>query len=482
MVEFALFDVGAQRIGVPSHNVVQAIAYPQQISRLPRAKQALVGVFVHRAQVLPLLDLRHWMEAAEPQGHGTAEQQVLVLKADGHMFAVVIDALRGLLRVGASDVQKIHHDDDVQECFHSVVHAPDEQGLISVLDPLRLARQAQVWAAGNQPMAQTEGQDAGANAAAAPTQTDTCAVVRLDNTLLALPAAVVGEVLSDIPVQKVAGVGSHFLGMAQWRGREVPLLDLARVLCLPPTPQRSAPWLLILIQEERSLAFHVHDICAVRSFDAATLQRDATVSDAMRSFCLGSSLLPAGERVYLLDACALLDASPLSNRAQASVAHSGALRLGYQSHSRDEALVVFRSRQLWAASMDQMREIVQLPEAVRASFVNDSVLPISMEWRDGAVPLVDLRKTLDGKPSSVSNQARIIIAQCAAKTVGLLVESVDALIPGHASSRLRFVSRGEPVEMVTVGGTSGPQSSYQLMDLGQLPVFSASAAGAPAAI
>lgn len=473
--EFALFDVGAQHIGVPSHNVVQAIAYPSQISCLPRSKQALVGVFVHRAQVLPLLDLRHWMEAVDStQGLTTTDQQVLILKAEQQMFAVTIDALKGLLRVQPEDVQKIHHDEDMQECFHSVVRAPDGLGLISVLDPLRLARQAQVWAAGSLQTEQANVQvTQSTQADTVQTQPTTCAVVRLDNTLLALPADVVGEVLSDIALQRVPGVGSHFLGMAQWRGKSVPLLDLARVLGLPPAPQRHAPWLLVLTLESRALAFYVREICAVRSFDAATLQSSAPVSEAMRTFSPGSSLIPGGERVHMLDARALLDASPLSNKAEAASAPDGAPRLGYQNRSRDEALVVFKSRQLWAASMGQMREIVQLPEAVRTSFVNDGLLPASMEWREQAVPLLDLRKTLHAQTSSVTNQARIIIAQSNEKTVGLLVESVDALIPGHSSSRLHFVAQGEPVEMVTVGNasSSGPQSSYQLMHLSQLPVF-----------
>ncbi len=66
-LEFALFEVGSQRMGVPSANVVQAIAYPVALTHLPRAGQALAGVFTHRGQVVPLLDLQRWMQArAQP--------------------------------------------------------------------------------------------------------------------------------------------------------------------------------------------------------------------------------------------------------------------------------------------------------------------------------------------------------------------------------------------------------------------------------
>ena len=65
-LEFALFEVGSQRIGVPSANVVQAIAYPAALTHLPRAGQTLAGVFTHRGQVVPLLDLQRWMQPRAP--------------------------------------------------------------------------------------------------------------------------------------------------------------------------------------------------------------------------------------------------------------------------------------------------------------------------------------------------------------------------------------------------------------------------------
>lgn len=484
-LEFALFEVGSQRIGVPSANVVQAIAYPAALTHLPRAGQALAGVFTHRGQVVPLLDLQRWMQPQAPdagQGAGAgaavaaanasaggvgAPQQVLILKAADKLMAVVVHAVKGLLRVPPEALRRIHHDEDAQEFFHSVLLAEDQQTLISLLDPQRLALQAQVWASAAAPASpplQTS--------ALAPSAAETFAVVRLGTTLLALPASSVGEVLARPVLQKMGGLSSDFLGMTRWRGHDVPVLELAQMLGLPEARAGDAAWLLVLHLGLRTLAFYVDEIRAVRTLEASALQPGASLSDAMQPYCRGSCLLPDGERVYWLRPEALLDASPLSNVTRSAVADTavGPLRLGYQAASGSAALVVFKSRQLWAASMGLMREILTVPKDFQRVPEAASAMLGAVEWRGQSLALWDLRQALHAQPSVVGEEARIIVTQSGAHTVGLLVESVAALIPAHAGSRSRFRANGEVVEMVTVG-SGAQQASYQLMDLNRLALF-----------
>ncbi len=476
--EFALFDVGSQRLGVPSHYVVQAIASPTQLTQVPRARHALAGVFVHRGQVVPLLDLGRWMAQqagaqAAAQARADGPRQVLILQADEKVFAVLIDALHGLLRVAAGDARRIHHDADALEFFHSVVLAPDQQTLITLLDPVRLAVQAQVWAAGTQvaPAPPAQGGQ-GPLADGGRALAETCAVVRLGATLLALPAAAVGEVVRHGGVKRMPGLGRDFLGMAQWRGQDVPVLDMACMLGLPDVPDVPAsplPWLLVLHWQGRLLAFPVHEICAVRAFEASAWQASQGVPPTLQAFCQGTCLMPDGTRVFALQAQALLDASPLSQRAAVATAQpsTGPLRLAFQPEARSGALVVFKSRQLWAAGMDLMREIVPLPADLPPAPEAANAQLGAMEWRGQAIAVWDLRMTLDGQASGRSADARVIVLQAGARTLGLLVESVLALVPGQDAARHRFSAHGSLVDMVTVG-SGASQVSYQLMDLASL--------------
>ena len=109
--EFALFDVCARQLGVSTDQVVQAVAYPQAVTRLPRlGGNALEGVFMHRGQLVPLVDLRRWMGADDVLHDGDqrrgAERQVLILQGGGRVIAVLIDSLGGLLRVRSEDVRR----------------------------------------------------------------------------------------------------------------------------------------------------------------------------------------------------------------------------------------------------------------------------------------------------------------------------------------------------------------------------------------
>jgi chemotaxis signal transduction protein len=309
-------------------------------------------------------------------------------------------------------------------------------------------------------------------------------VLRLGSTLLALPATAVGELLGDAAVQKMPGLGRSFLGMGQWRGHDLPVLDMALLLDLAQPPGDRTPWLLVLHLEARVLAFPVSEIVAVRRFDSASLQSASLLSGAMQAFCQSSCLTQQGERVYLLDAVALLDASPLSNRRQPAAAPAdSALRLGHLRQAAAGALVVFKSRQLWAASMGLMREIVKLPPHLQNLQVapdGASALRGSMEWRGQSITLQDLRMLRDGQPSGLTQEARVMVIQSGSHSVGLLVESVVALIPGHSGTRARFSAHGTWVDMVTVG-SGAEQLSYQLMDLSQVAGLAPTAAVAAAA-
>lgn len=465
MGEFALFDLGQNRIGIATQHVVQAVAYPQNITQLPRARNALEGVFMHRGQMVPLVDLLRWID---PQSqHRCQSQQVLVLRADDKVIAILVDAIKGLLRAPDAHVSAVHHDADALEFFHSVVLAEDGVTLIGLLDPLRLATQAKVWAGSAAPQGVTGPgmQTSGQRAAEA---LETVAVVRLGNTQLALPAVAVGEVLTGAVVQTMRGLGREFIGMTRWRGADIPVINLAALLALPELEADSPKWLVVLHFEDRTLAFYVHEICTVGAFDTTGLQTESGLPDAMKALCLGTYVAQTGERVAVLNARAVLAAIALSQRAPSGAAarESGTLQLAFEGHAGASALVVFKSRQLWAAPMQGMREIITMPTAFQnLSDTNGAVLG-SMEWRGQAIALVDLRKTFDAQRSALTENTRVVVVEQDERFTAWVVEGVSGLIPAHSGTRSRFTTQGALVEMVTVGDGAA-QQSYQLMDFNQ---------------
>lgn len=462
--EFALFDIGMQRIGVPIRSVVQALPYPTQITRMPRLDKTLEGVFVHRGQVVPLIHLSRWMDSGEPEAAGA--RQVLVLRADDKLLGIVIDGVKGLMKVRDSDIQQVHHDADAEELFHSVAFTDEHTALVSLMDPLRLAIQAKVWAAdASLGSAGGSGLQSEPSVCRAATQTQTYALVRLGDTQLALPACAVGELKSGIGLQKMPGLSRSFLGMAQWRNRDLPVLDISHVLGLSQPSAVPTPWLVVLEDAGRVLGFFVSDICVVRTFDVATVQ-SSNLTDGVAAFCTGSCLLPSGDRVYLLHPPSLFDVSPLSKVQDASAPGQAELpRLGYTSMASSGALVVFQCRQMWAVPMAQLREIVAAGQIARQPISTDREGWVgTMEWRGQSIPMVDLRLLISGQATVVGHDARIMVIEMDTGVVGVLVESVVALIPAHTGVRSKFTASGVAVEIITVG-TGAAQSSYQIINL-----------------
>jgi chemotaxis signal transduction protein len=443
LLSFARVALGDLAIGVDTRYVVRAVPRPSALTRLPRSHGAVDGVFADGAHAIPVVDLRKWM--GEPAA--SAPAQVLVLGAEGRLVGLAIDAVRGLVRARASQLQRIHHADVDEDFFHSV--APDGGGvLLSLLDPLCLMERVQAWTAADRAdavaSAAVQAEDA---AGAAPMQ----ALVRLGATLLAVPAALVAQVLARPPAQPLLGGGRELLGMIEWRARHVPLLDLARMLELEGG---NAPLAMVLAQGERLVALPIDDVAAVRRLPAQdiTPAREAGIAHPLVE---GVTLLDGGERVLLLGAEALLRTHAAPGLAQP--ADAGAGRRG----ARAPAHVVVDAGRRWAIPMSALEEILPLPAGLDDA---GSGVEATCHWRGRNLPLVDLREG-----EQAAGPQRLVVVNHAGRHAALRVNDVIELLPAQLGELLQFrLAGGTPVRMIAVGqGAAG--ASYPVLDLDALP-------------
>lgn len=450
LLNFARVALGELAIGVDTRHVVRAVSRPAVLTRLPRSHGAVDGVFADGPHAIPVIDLRKWM--GEPAA--TAPAQVLVLGAGGRMVGLAIDAVRGLVRARASQLRRVHHGEAEDDFFHSV--APDGEGaLLGLLDPLRLMERVQAWTAAD--LAQTQSTVAGpaGDAVAAPMQ----ALVRLGSALLAVPAALVAQVIERPPVQPLLGSGRELQGMIEWRSRHVPQLDLAHLLELEGG---DAPLAMVLAQGERLVALPIDEVAAVRPLPAhgVTAAREAGIAHPLVD---GVALLDDGERVLLLGAEALLRtyAAPgLTQQAGTDAGRRGA---------RAAAHVVVDAGRRWAIPMSALEEILPLPAGLDEAAGGG--VEATCHWRGRNLPLVDLREPTDG--GDAGGPQRLVVVSHGGRQAALRVNDVVELLPAQLGELLRFqLPGGRPIRMVTVGqGAAG--ASHAVLDLDALPCFSA---------
>jgi len=451
LLAYAQVALGDLAIAIDTRHVVRALARPSALARLPRSHGAIDGVFSDGAQAIPVVDLRKWM--GEPADE--VPSQVLVVGAQGRRIGLAIDAVRGLVRARASQLQRVHHGDVEDDFFHSVAPAADGS-LLSVLDPLRLMERVQAWtasAAGDAGVARTET----AGVPPAPVQ----ALVRIGAAVLALPAALVAQVLDRPDAQPLLGAGRELLGMIQWRGRHVPLVDLGALLGLDSGP---APLAAIVAQDELLVALPIDEVVAVRPLPAGSA---AAAGDAGIDHPLVRAIALLGDegeqqRVLQIDADALLrtHAAPgLSRQEVAGNAFAGSAR-------RAPAHVVFDAGRRWAVPMAALEAILPLPET---GTEETDAMP-TLAWRGRSLPLLDLREALEDAPDRQGPQ-RVLVVRHADRHAALRVHDVVELLSAHSGELLSFqAAGGARVRMITVG--EGPQrTSYPVLDLDTLPFF-----------
>lgn len=451
LLAYAQVALGGLAIAIDTRHVVRALARPPVLARLPRSHGAIDGVLSDGAQAIPVVDLRKWMgEAAdEPPA------QILVLGTQGRCVGLAIDAVRGLVRARESQLQRVHHADVEDDFFHSV--APGGDGsLLSVLDPLRLMERVQAWTAsagGETAAAQTE------TAATAPAPVQ--ALVRIGATVLALPAALVAQVLDRPEAQTLLGAGRELLGVIGWRGRHVPLVDLGAMLGLESGP---APLVAILAQDDLLVALTIVEVVAVRPLPAGS----APAGDAGVDHPLVRAVALLGEedrrqRVLQIDGDALLraHAAPgLSRQEQDGAASAG-------NAKRAPAHVVFDAGRRWAIPMAALEAILPLLET------NDGepdAMP-TFAWRGRSLPLLDLREVLEDGADRQGPQ-RVLVVRHADRHAALRVHDVVELLSANAGELLAFqAAGGARVRMITVG-EGLHRTSYPVLDLDSLPFFS----------
>jgi chemotaxis signal transduction protein len=456
--------LGELAIGVDARFVLHALPRPARLARLPRSHDAIDGVFVDGGRTVPLVDLRAWMgvpvDPAAPPGH------VLVLGAAGRSIGLAIDAACGLVPVRQSQLRRIHHADAEDGFFHSVAPA-GEDALLSLLDPLRLMERVQAWTEG--------GADAASGAAPATAgervAQRTLALVRLGGALLALPARQVAQVLPRPPHQPLlAGAGS-LLGMVEWQGRHLPLVDLADALALA---QGDAPLMLVLGQGESRIAFPIDATLAVRSLPLGALVPAAEAGLA-HPLVAAVALDQDGERILVLDDEALLRSHAAPGLAAAEANASAADASRTETHDRRAgAHLVFDSGRLQAMPMELLEEILPLPQALDDGAAQPSGLPPTLLWRERGIPVLDLREHGRGATAARAPQ-RLVVVRHGGRHAALRVWDVVELLAAQQGELLEFAAPGKGRMRAVTVENEGVRASYPVFDPGSLPFFMPSA-------
>lgn len=434
-LRLAVVAIGAIHVGIPAAAVVQALPAPGTPALLPRRQGALCGVVDHDGMLVPVVDLARWVDVGTaPPAPGRPQPRIVVLRHGGRVIGVRVDGVGGLVDVAPDTVQRLHHDDDADEVFHSAVRAPGSEHILSLLDVDRLARLAAAWNDGAAGAAIPEPATAG-NDNDAP-RIAPYALLRAGDVRLAVPAGDLAEVVAMPALERFGGgVKGAF---CMWRGRHLPVVEPG--MLAPATPQ-TAGLLAVLEHEGLALGVPVHAALQLGTFDP----------DAARPYAIATTVYDADGAVQLVDTAALFARCPeaaLSRPDGTACAPAG--NGTAPGAANDTACIVFEADGMGAAPIDTVEQVLPLAGPVDAT----------MPWEGKAIAVVDLRPE-----AARAGGGHVLVVRGALGRVACVVTRLHLLIPAGSGRLYRMgAAGGRPLQFITTGEGAG-QASYRMVDL-----------------
>ena len=257
--------------------------------------------------------------------------------------------------------------------------------------------------------------------------------------------APVQEIIRVPEVVRVPLGPETLLGLANLRGKVLPIISLRHLFGFDERDNDDASRALV-IDLGQPLGFVVDRVSSVVAVEPEQIEDVTDLSTTVNTEMLSGLLKNVGgfEMVMVMDFKRLIgheltEIDQLETTTAASAAGLGedALTTSETADaSQDELqLVSFQvAEQEYAIPIEHTQEIVQLPEhIVKVPRTESHVLGL-MNLRNRLLPLVSLRCLLELPPRGADEHSRIVVVRLGEMTVGLVMDSVNAVLRVPAST------------------------------------------------
>ncbi|RTL34333.1 MAG: chemotaxis protein CheW, partial [Burkholderiales bacterium] len=268
----------------------------------------------------------------------------------------------------------------------------------------------------------------------------------------AVPMGPVQEIIRLPDVARLPLAPTALLGLANLRGRVLPLMSLRRLIGLQDLPHNDASRALV-IHCGQALGFLVDKVCSVLHVEAGELQPATGIQSVVQTDCLTGLIRRPGdegrdELLMVLDFDLLVQRAFTAIDRQAAVrSDTSAREVASRAASTEQAegaqelrMVSFTvAGQEYALPIEDVQEIVQLPEDVTTLPQAPAHLRGVMSLRQRLLPLVDLRSLFHlGAATAQAHQRIVVVSLPGCGPVGLVTDTVKEVlsVPRHLTDHV----------------------------------------------
>jgi purine-binding chemotaxis protein CheW len=245
----------------------------------------------------------------------------------------------------------------------------------------------------------------------------------------------VKEIIRVPQVVRVPLAPAALEGLANLRGKVLPIISLRRLFGFPELEHDDATRALV-IDVGQPLGFVVDRVSSVMGVDSGHIEDVGSISTTVNTEVLSGLIKDAGGHAMIM----VLDFAKLIQKEFSHIAAitkntavANAAQAEVQSEEEDSSdelqLVSFNVEgQEYAIAIEDVQEIVQVPEAVIHVPHSESHVLGVMTLRNRLLPLVQLRRIFGLPDSDLDEKSRIVVLTLNSVSVGVVVDAVSEVL------------------------------------------------------
>lgn len=419
---FGVIKLGALEVAIEAQALEQVINWPTRLQPHPLQGGALLGMFSLRGKALPLIELRSLLGEHDASRHDPLEM-VAIVNHQGRRLGIAVSGVSDVMKVEARNLCRLGGEGTAVALLPELVMLEHER-MIYRLDLDALCGLPQVLTA-----------HSGDVAHPVQVQDQSQALRHLllfecEGKRYAVDAKAITE-LVDRPDMLPSKLGGDYcLGVVNRRGVDVPALSLNRILGIDrPAMAQPQNQLLVLTSAEGYRIGLVYDrmisIVRKRAHEILPLPRYGLREPGMFAGVVG---LENGDQALLLEHCDLLERSETLSFAR--IYQTGPTKqdaLGDRRAQMNQTCLLFQAAQQFVVPLDQVLEILDMPEHFVRFAQPDTHLLGSFNLRGEQIPLVCLSSLVEGTTPPGNALERVLLVKGEVNNFGLVVNRTDSI-------------------------------------------------------
>ncbi len=255
------------------------------------------------------------------------------------------------------------------------------------------------------------------------------------NEVFAVDMAPVQEIIRVPDVVRVPLAPPTLDGLANLRGKVLPIISLRRIFGFDEQEHDDATRALV-IDIGQPLGFVVDKVSSVVGVEPGKIEGVGSIKGTVNTELLSGIIKDIGghDMIMVLDFAKLV-AREFAEIAAVAKSSSMAGGLYTSSESEEEEssdelqLVSFDvAGQEYAITIDDVQEIVQVPENIVHVPHSESHVLGLMTLRNRLLPLVSLRRMFSLPPQDADEHSRIVVVSLGSASVGIVMDSVNEVL------------------------------------------------------